>query len=118
MAPPTEPAKPGVLDQIRAIRGVRQLVRFGNDGRPIGADGPEAEALAAAGLYLALTHGEAVRQAFGFRDLSIATLESRARALVLVHGSAGYLCLAVEPGVPLDPIVAQLRAILSRPAPR
>jgi hypothetical protein len=113
-----EPSRPGVLDQIRAIRGVTYLVRFGDDGRPIGGGGPEAESLAASGLYLALTHAAAVAATFGFRELAVATLDSGRRSFVLVRGSAGFLCIAVEPGAALDPIVAQLRSILSRPAPR
>jgi Domain of unknown function (DUF4388) len=115
---PSEPSRPAVLDQIRAIRGVTRLVRFGADGRPAGGGGPEAEALAATGLYVALTHATAVASAFGLRDLAIATLEREREGLVLVRGSAGFLCVAVEAGVSLDPIVAQLRALLSRPAPR
>jgi uncharacterized protein DUF4388 len=115
---PSEPSRPGVLEQIRAIRGVTRLVRFGSDGRPVGGGGPEAEALAATALYVALTHAAAVASAFGLKDLAVATLEGEREGLVLVRGSGGFLCVAVEAGFPLDPIVAQLRTLLSRPAPR
>lgn len=117
-APGTGPARPGVLDQIRALRGVRHVVRFGDDGRPAGGGGPDAEAVAASGLYLALTHAAAVRAAFGFRELSVAALETGRQSFVLVRGSNGFLCVVMEPGVPMDPLVAQVRGLLSRPAPR
>lgn len=113
-----EPSRPGVLDQIRAIPGVTQLVRFGDDGRPVGAAGPEAEALAANGLYLALTHAAAVGATFGFRELAVAMLQNDRQSFILVHGSAGFLCVALEPGAPQDAIVAQVRSLLSRPAQR
>jgi hypothetical protein len=112
------PAGPTVLDQIRATPGVTQLVRFGKDGRPPAGQGPEAEALAAKGMYLALTHAAAVAQAFGLQDLSMASLQGRTESLVLVHSAGNYLCLAVTPGVPLEPMVTQVRAILTRGAAR
>ena len=121
--PPPAPAsreapRPGVLDQIRAIPGVGALVRFGKDGRPLGDGGPEAEALAARGLYLAMRHAGAIAAAFGLNELRIASLDSPRGSLVVVHGSGSSLCVAVSAGTPLEPVVAQLRAILARPAPR
>lgn len=113
-----EPSRPGVLDQIRAISGVTHLVRFGEDGRPVGAAGPEAEALAANGLYLALTHAAAVGATFGFRDLAIAALQNERQSFILIRGSAGFLCVALQPGVPQEPIVAQLRSLLFRATQR
>jgi hypothetical protein len=114
-----EPARPSALGQIRAIPGVTQVVRFGSDGRPAAEDGPGAEALAAKGLYLAMMHAGAVGTAFGLHELKMATLDSLTGPLVLVHGGGGtYLCLAVSPGTPLDPVVEKLRAILSRAAAR
>jgi len=111
-----EPPKPGALDRIRAIRGITRLVRFGRDGRPSGEEEPEAEALAARGLYMAMTHGAWVAAAFGLHDLGIAALQGERESFVLVHGNGRYLCVAVAPGVATDPVVAQLRSILSRPA--
>jgi hypothetical protein len=112
------PAGPSVMDQIRATPGVTQLVRFGKDGRPTAGQGPEAEALAAKGMYLAMTHAAAVAQAFGLQDLSVASLQGRTESLVLVHSAGNYLCLAVTPGVPLEPLVSQVRALLTRVAAR
>ncbi len=117
-AAPREPQRTGVLDQIRAIPGVTQLVRFGKDGRPFGDSGPAAEALAAKGLYLALRHAGAIAAAFGLNELRIAALDSPSGSLVVVHGGGSYLCVAVGAGTPLDPVVAQLRALLARPASR
>jgi hypothetical protein len=117
-ATPRDPPRSGVLDQIRAIPGVAQLVRFGKDGRPIGDAGPAAEALAAKGLYLAMRHAGAIATAFGLSDLRIAALDSPRGAAVVVHSSGSYLCVAVSAGTPVEPVVAQLRALLARPAPR
>lgn len=115
---PREPARVGVLDQIRAINGVKQIVRFGSNGRVVGGGGPEADVLAAHGLYLALVHAAAARAAFGFRELTLAALENHGQPMVLVRHSAGFLCVAVEQGVPLDSVVAQLRSLLMRTAMR
>jgi len=114
---PREPARPGVLEQIRAIHGVTRVVRFGQDGRPAD-EGHEAEALAARGLYLAMTQATWVASAFGLHDLGIASLRGQKESFVLVHGSGRYLCVSVAAGMALDPVVSQLRAILSRPTPR
>jgi hypothetical protein len=112
------PSGPSVLDRIRAIRGVTRLVRFGADGRPAGPPDPENEALAARGLYLALTHAGAMARAFGLRELALASLESPRESFVVAHGGGQYLCVAVAPGTPVEPIVTQVRALLTRPAPR
>jgi hypothetical protein len=116
--PAKEPSVRGPLDQIRAIRGVRRVVRAGNDGTPSGAGGPEAEALAAAGVYLDLAPAAAVRAAFGLRELAVATVENERQALVVVRGATGFLCVEVEPGSPLELVVAAVRSILSRAASR
>jgi hypothetical protein len=107
-----------VLQQLRAIRGVTRVVRFGQDGRPAGDAGAEAEALAAKGLYLSMTFATSVARAFGLRGLSLATLENDREPFILVHSQSQHLCLAVEAGVPLEPVVAQVRSLLSRPASR
>lgn len=107
-----------VLDQVRAIPGVLRAVRFGPDGRPVNEPSPEAEDLAAKGLYLALQPAAAVAQAFGLQGLSIAALHSARLSFVLVHSASQYLCVAVDPAVPLDPVLAQVRALLTRPAAR
>jgi hypothetical protein len=117
-AAPGEPPRAGVLQQIRAIPGVTHLVRFGSDGRPLGDAGSQAEGLAAKGLYLALTHAAGIASAFGLHDLGIATLQGAREAFVVVHSHGSYLCVAAAPGTAMDPIVAQLRALLARPASR
>ncbi len=114
----SEPSRPGVLDQIRAIPGVTRLVRCGRDGRPSGDAGPEAEALAARGLYLALTHAASVASAFGLHELALATLQGERESFVLIHSNASYLCIAVAPGTAMEPVVMQLRGLLTRPASR
>lgn len=114
--PPGEPAKPSVLDKVRAIPGVSHVVRFGPNGRPVGDTSAEAEQLAARGLYLAMTHAAAVATAFGLRDLSLATLQTGSDAFVLVRGNGSYLSVGVAPGVGADQVAAQLRALMSRPA--
>ncbi len=116
--PAREPPKSGVLDQIRAIRGVTRLVRFGTDGRPSGDAGPEAEGLAAKGLYLAVTHAASVASAFGLHELALATLQGERESFILVHSNASYLCVGVAPGAAVEPVVTQLRALLTRPASR
>jgi hypothetical protein len=69
-------------------------------------------------MYLAMTHAAAVAQAFGLQDLSVASLQGRTESLVLVHSAGNYLCLAVTPGVPLEPLVTQVRTLLTRAAAR
>lgn len=125
-APPPAPAataaapstsRPGVLDQIRALRGVTQLVRFGKDGRPTGDAGPAGEALAAKGLYLSLTHSAAVAQAFGLHDLAFASVRGERESFVLVHSAGQFLCTAVSQDAAIEPVVTQIRALLTRPRP-
>ncbi len=113
---PKEPTRSGVLEQIRAIPGVTDLVRFGTEGRPFGDGGPQAEALAAKALYLAMTHAACVATAFGLHDLGIASLQGSREAFVVVHSHGSYLCVAAAPGTTMDPVVAKLRALLTRPA--
>lgn len=110
--------RPPLFDQIFAVRGVTAVVRFGKDGRPVGDEGPAAEALAARGLYLAMTHAAAVAEAFGLHDLSVASMGNGRDPFVLLHSQGQYLCIAVAPDAALDPIVSQLRALLTRPVPR
>ena len=105
-------------DQIRAIPGVGRLVRFGSDGRPAGEVDPEAEALAAKGLYLAMTHGAAVARAFGLRDLATASLRGAKESFVLVHSRGAYLCAAVRPDAAADQVEAKIRTLLTRPGGR
>jgi hypothetical protein len=113
-----EAGAPSVLDQIRAVPGVTQLVRFGGDGRPYGEQGGGEEALAARGLYLALTHAAAVAGAFGLRDLGVAALQGARESFVLFQSRGTYLCLSVEAGVPVEPVAARVRAMLTRPGNR
>lgn len=112
------PAVPALLEQVRALPGVTGVVRFGEDGRPAGPGGAEAEALAARGLYLALHHGAAVSEAFGLQGLSMAALQCARDSLVLVHSRASYLAVGVAPGAAVEPVAAQVRTLLTRPAAR
>jgi hypothetical protein len=109
-----EPARAGVLEQVRAIPGVTQVVRFGKDGRPSGDGSPAAEALAAKGLYLAMNHAAFVAEAFGLHEVSLVTVRGARESFVLVHSRGNHLCVAAAPGAPLEPIVAQLRVVLTR----
>lgn len=106
------------VDQLRAIPGVLRVVRFGPDGRPVGDPSPAAEALAAKALYLALNPAAAVARAFGLHALSLATLRSPKDPLLLVHSGGQYLAVAVASEAALDPVAAQVRAVLTRSAPR
>jgi len=112
------PAGPSALDQIKAIPGVTGLVRFGADGRPSGPATVDGEALAAKGLYLALTQAAAVAQAFGLRDLSVAALQGTRESFVLVQSKGNYLAVGVAAGTAVEPVAAQVRALLTRPAAR
>jgi hypothetical protein len=109
-----------VIEQLRALRGVTGLVRFGADGRPTGAGAgdPAAERLAAKALYLCMTHASAVGEAFGLREFWLAALENPVESLIVVHSGEQYLGLGVAPGVQLEPLVTQVRALLTRPAQR
>jgi hypothetical protein len=113
-----EPPRPGLLDQLRALRGVTSVVRFARDGRPVGEAGPDAEALAAKGLYLEMAHAASIASAFGLHDLAIATVQGAAESFVVVHGTTSSLCVAVDRAAPVEAVVSQLRAILTRPVAR
>jgi len=117
-SPGREGAAPSALDQIKALPGVTGLVRFGGDGRPTGPATHESEAQAAKGLYLALTHAAAVARAFGLRELSMASLQGVRDSFVLVQSRGSYLAVAVAPGEPVEPVAAQVRALLTRQAAR
>jgi len=106
----------GVLERIRAIPGVTRLVRFGRDGRTSDRDGPEAEQLAAKGLYLAGNHAAAVASALALGELSIAAVQGRHESFAVVHRAGSFLCVAIQPGTPVERVTAQLRALLTRPA--
>lgn len=121
--PPAAPAQrgqgaPSTMERLRAIPGVARVVRFGGDGRPVAGEGPEAEQLAAKGLYLALNHSAAVAAAFGLGPLLSATLQGAGEAFLVVHASGQYLGVAAGPGAPVEPIAAQVRGLLARPAAR
>jgi hypothetical protein len=115
-APSSPPSAASVLDQLRALRGVVRVVRFGSDGRAAGREGAEAEQLAAKGLYLAVNHAAAVAAALGLGELSIAALQGERESFVVVHRAGNYLAVAVEPGAPIDLVASQVRALLTRPA--
>jgi hypothetical protein len=107
-----------VLERIRGLPGVTAAVRFGRDGRTQRDEGPAGEALAAKGLYLALNHAGAIGDAFGLRDLSLASLQGDREALLVVHGNGNYLAVQVGPGLAVEPVAAQVRGLLTRPAAR
>jgi len=113
----TTPAEPEGLDQLRAIGGVTGLVFVGTDGQPTGSAGPDAEELAGKGLYFGLIHAAAVAEVFGLHDLGVATLRSENESLVLVRSEGGSLCVALSPGVAVEPVAARARALLAK-APR
>jgi hypothetical protein len=116
-APPAQAPAPrsAVMDQIRTIPGVTQVVRFGKDGRPAADSGPGGEALAAKGLYVFLTHAAAVSEAFGLHDLAFAAVRGERESFVLVHSAGQFLCTAVTQDAQLDHVMAQIRAILTKP---
>ncbi len=116
--PAGERAAPTVLDRIRALAGVTRVVRFGRDGRTAPGEGPAGEELAAKGLYLAINHAGAIAAAFGLRDVVLASVQGARESFLIVHGSGNYLAVAVEPGVPVEPVAAQVRGLLAKPAAR
>ena len=116
--PPTPAPRPGGFDSVRAIPGVKYAVRFKSDGRPLGDPGPEAEALAARGLYLFVTHGVPIGSALGLRDLAFVSLHSERERLLLFHSQGSYLCVSIAPGASNDEVEARVRALLAGAAPR
>lgn len=113
-AAPVAP-RSAVLEQIRAIPGVTQVVRFGKDGRPAADSGPGGEALAAKGLYVFLTHAAAVSEAFGLHDLAFAAVRGARESFVVVHSAGQFLCAAATQDAQLDHLMAQIRALLTKP---
>lgn len=118
ITPATEQRGPTALERIRAVPGVASAVRFGRDGRVGPGEGPAAEALAAKALYLALNHAGAIAATFGLRDLSIGALQGARESLLVVHSNGNYLGVAVAKGAAVEPVAAQVRALLTRPAAR
>jgi hypothetical protein len=117
-APPVPAGAPTVLDRIRALAGVTRVVRFGKDGRTAPGEGPAGEELAAKALYLALNHAGAIASAFGLRDVVLASVQGARESFLVVQGGGNYLAVAVGPGVAVEPIAAQVRALLTKPAAR
>lgn len=115
---PAQRAGPTTLDRLRALPGVTQVVRFGRDGRTAPGEGPAAEALAAKGLYLAINHAGSVAASFGLRDLALASLQGDRESFLIVHSGGNYLAMAIAPGVAVEPVAAQVRSALARPAAR
>lgn len=118
VSPAGERAGPTTIDRIRALVGVTRVVRFGRDGRTAAGEGPEAEALAAKGLYLAINHAGAVSAAFGLREVVLASVQGARESFLIVHSNGNYLAVAVAQGVATDAVAAQVRALLSRPVTR
>ncbi len=118
LAPAQERAGPSTVERVRALPGVTMAVRFGGDARTAPGEGPAAEALAAKGLYLALNHAGAVAQAFGLRDVVLASVQGPRESFLMVHSNGNYLAAAVAPGVAVDQVAGQVRALLTRPAGR
>jgi hypothetical protein len=97
---------------------VLRVVRFGADGNPVSDGDPAAGEAAAQALDLAVHPAAAVAEAFGLHGLSIASLRTAREVLVLVHSAGQHLCVAVAPAAALEPVIAQLRAVLARLAAR
>lgn len=112
---PREPPRTSWIDQVRALPGVVYAVRFGAEGTPIGDAGPQAEALAARGFYLAQMVAGPAAQLLGLHDLGVAAVRSAGEQLLLFHVRGSYLCLAVAPDVSVDRVEADARAIQTRP---
>jgi hypothetical protein len=111
---PSAPAsRPNLVDTVRAVPGVADVVRFGMDGVPQGDASPEAETLAARGLYLAMTHGAAVSAAFGLGELNSVSLRSESEPLLLFHSQGNYLCVSIASQATNDEVEARIRALLA-----
>jgi predicted regulator of Ras-like GTPase activity (Roadblock/LC7/MglB family) len=117
-APSAPSARTSLVDRVRAIAGVDEVVRFGKDGVPVGDASPQAEALAARGLYLAMTHAAAVSDAFGLGELSSISLRSEREPLLLFQAQGQYLCVAVGAQGANEEIEARIRALFARPGTR
>ncbi len=119
-APPPAAGARGatVFDRIRSLAGVTRVVRFGKDGRTAAGEGPAGEDLAAKGLYLAINHAGAIASTFGLREVVLASVHGTRESFLIVHGGGNYLAVAVAPGVPVEPVAAQVRSLLAKPATR
>jgi predicted regulator of Ras-like GTPase activity (Roadblock/LC7/MglB family) len=106
------------VDRVRGIAGVEEVVRFGRDGVPIGDASPQAEALAARGLYLVMTHAAAVSAAFGLGELTSISLRSETEPLLLFQSQGHFLCVTVGASTAIEDVEARIRAFFTRPAAR
>ncbi|MDP1829527.1 MAG: DUF4388 domain-containing protein [Archangium sp.] len=114
---PTAPeARAGLLERVKALKGVVRLVHTGKDGRP-SDDSPEAGDLAARGLYVSLTHATLLSDAFGLGTLVTATV-SGDESFIVTHSNGNHLMVAVAPGQSVASLEVQVRQILTRPGVR
>lgn len=126
-APPPQPPPPaprpsapearaGLLDRVRALKGVARLVHTGRDGRA-SDDSPEAAALAARGLYASLTHATLLSETFGLGPL-VTAMVSGEEPFIVTHSNGNHLTVSVTPGQPVASVELQVRQLLTPPGVR
>jgi hypothetical protein len=111
-APPEENPMT-IAEAIRAFPDVSYAVLLNADGTPASDSSPQAEALAAKGMFLSTLMGNPVGAAFGLGELQVAALHTNREQLLLVHSRDQALCVAVFPGASLDEVEAEIRRMLA-----
>jgi len=90
------------LERIRSLPEIERVVHCRKDGTPVGEQGPQAEALAAKCVYLALVLGEPSGADLGLGELSAAALHTQSEQLLLFRSRDQYLCASLRPGTSLE----------------
>ena len=111
-APPEE-IPMTIAEAIRAFPDVSYAVLLNADGTPASDTSPQAEALAAKGMFLSTLMGNPVGTAFGLGELQVASLHTNREQLLLIHSREKVLCVAVFPGASLDEVEAEIRRMVT-----
>ena len=112
-APPEENLMT-ITEAVRALPDVSYAVVLAADGTPLGDSTPQAEALAAKGIFLATLIGTPVGAAFGLGDLKIAALHASREPLLLFRTRDHLVCASLLPGGSLEETEAAIRDMLAR----
>jgi hypothetical protein len=103
-----------ITEAVRALPDVSYAVSLSPEGTPVGDVSPQAESLAAKGIFLATLMGTPVGAAFGLGELKVAALHAGREPLLLVRTREHFLCASLLPGGSLEETETAIRDLLAR----
>jgi hypothetical protein len=110
--PPPQPASAsGILEQLRAIRGVVQAVIQGKEGGRVGDDSYEGEVLSGQALYVAMI-GRQLGDQLQAGDIHSVVVHGAARHLVLFVAKSHLITAVVDASAPVGAVEAAVRKVL------